>query len=161
VTRPESLSEGHDLSEFDCGDPALNHWLRDRALTNQKSSASRTFVVAREGSVIAYYSLSTSSLLQSRATGKIRRNMPEPIPAMLIGRFAIDRRHQGQGAGRGLLSDALRRCLQVAEQAGVRVVIVDAINEQAAAFYEHCGFSRSPVEPLLLMIATKDVAAAL
>jgi GNAT superfamily N-acetyltransferase len=161
VTQPVLLNEGHDISAFDCGDQHLNEWLRQRAHGNQRSGASRTYVASEGGRVVAFYSLVTATLLHSQATGAVRRNMPQPIPALLIGRFALDRGIQGQGAGRALLSDALRRCQKVSGDAGVRAVIVEALNELAASFYRHCGFTPSPADPLLLMITIAEIEAGL
>src|SRR5450631_718814 len=106
IGAPEALNAGHDCSTFDSGEPALDEWLRKRALTNDQSGASRTYVITTRGRVVGYYCLAAGSVARQAATGHIRRNMPEPIPVMVIGRLAIDRDVQMRGLGTALLRDA-------------------------------------------------------
>ena len=161
VSTPAHLEERHDCSSFDGGQPALNDWLRQQALRNEARGASRTYVVCVEQRVVGYYALATGAVARAAATGKVRRQMPEPIPVMIIGRLAVDVRHQGQGLGYGLLRDALLRTLQVAAQAGIRAVLLHAMTADAKTFYQRAGFHESPVDPLLLMITMDDVEKAL
>lgn len=149
---PQPLHENHDLSRFDSGRPVLNEWLREKAAKNESSGASRTYVVCEDTRVVAYYSLATGSVQHGQAPGKVRRNMPEPIPVMIIGRLAVDTNMQGQKIGRGLLRDAIHRTLKAAEIAGIRAILVHALDEQAANFYLRNEFLVSPIDPLVLML---------
>jgi GNAT superfamily N-acetyltransferase len=155
---PEKLSAQHDVSEFDSGEPVLDDWLRRRALNNEASGASRTYVVRARRNVIGYYALSTGAIAHTHAPGRVKRNMPEPIPVVVLGRLAVDKGFHGMGVGTGLLRDAVLRALQVAEIAGVRAILVHAISEAAKRFYEKYGFVTSPVDPMTVMIATAEAA---
>lgn len=161
VAAPEHLEPRHDASTFDCGQPDLNDWLRVQALNNEASGASRTYVVCVEGRVVGYYALATGAVARAAATGKVRRQMPDPIPVMIIGRLAVDTEFQGQGLGYGLLRDALLRTLQVARQAGVRAVLLHAMTADAKRFYQRAGFQQSPLDPMTMMITIGDVEKAL
>lgn len=152
IQAPELLTTAHRVHEFCCGEQVLDLWLRQRALRNQVSGASRTYVVCDDRRVLGYYALATGGLMASEATGGIRRNMPNPIPAMVLGRLAVDTSAQGRGLGADLLRDAVLRTLRVAEEVGVRVLLVHALNENAAAFYQRYGFEVSPLRPQLLML---------
>ena len=156
IGAPEALNAEHDLSAFDSGEPALDDWLRKRALANERSGASRTYVIAVGDRVVGFYCLATGSVAKQAATGHIRRNMPEPIPVMVIGRLAIDRDFQGRGLGKALLRDAALRTLQAAAIAGMRAILLHAISEHAKLFYVHCGFSESPLDPMTMMISIAD-----
>ena len=160
VTAPEHEAR-HDASTFDCGQPALDDWLRLRALSNEASGASRTYVVCAEGRVVGYYALATGAVARAAATGKARRQMPDPIPVMIIGRLAVDTGYQGKGLGHGLLRDALLRTLQVAKQAGIRAVLLHAMTADAKRFYQRAGFRESPLDPMTMMITIADVDKAL
>ena len=153
---PEKLSEVHDVSSFDSGQPQLDDWLKRRALSNQESGASRTYVVCVERRVVGFYALAAGSVSHAEVTGRIRRNMPDPIPVMILGRLAVDRAYHGRGLGRGLLRDAILRTIQAADIAGIRAILVHAISEDARIFYERSGFSSSPVDPMTLMITLTD-----
>jgi GNAT superfamily N-acetyltransferase len=157
---PEKLSPDHDLSQFQCGEPTLDEWLKKRALLNQESGASRTYVVCTGRRVVAYYALAAGAVAHVDAPGRVRRNMPDPVPVMVIGRLAIDQSMQGQGTGPALLRDAILRTLQAAEIAGIRAILVHAISERAKRFYEKWGFVSSPVEPLTLMITVAEARKA-
>ncbi len=161
LTPPEKLNSFHQIDNFDSGDSQLNDWLKKRALKNELEGASRTYVVCAGNVVIAYYCLANGAVAQTIATGRVRRNMPDPIPVMVIGRLAVDRNWQGQGIGRGLLRDAILRTLNAAEIAGIRAILVHAISESAKQFYEDCGFTASPIDSMILTIAIKDVHALL
>ena len=159
---PQPLSDQHDLSQLDCEEPSLNDWLRRRARANQVTGASRTFVVCECPSlVVGYYCLSACSVSHEQATSSLRRNMPDPIPMMLLGRLAVDRSWSGRGLGGGLLKDAVLRTAQVAEQAGVRGILVHAISDNAKRFYAKWGFAESATDPMTLMIRLSDLIATI
>lgn len=160
VGAPEHLTEQHDVSRFDSGIPELNVWLQRRALANETSGASRTYVVSGEGRVVGYYALATGAVAQ-HAIGKVRRNMPEPIPVMVLGRLAVDRAYQGRGLGSALLRDALMRTFNAASIVGIRAVLLHAVSEDAKRFYERAGFTSSSVDPMTMMITLADVERAL
>ena len=161
ISAPEHLSPAHDLSAFDSGLPELDEWLKRRAQANEEKGASRTYVVCAGGRVVGYYALANGGVAQAAATGRVRRNMPDPVPVMVLGRLAVDRAYQGKGIGRGLLRDAVLRTLQAAEIGGIRAILVHAISEDAKRFYESCGFVVSPIEPMTLMITVADAESAL
>jgi GNAT superfamily N-acetyltransferase len=152
VTAPVALAVSHELESFASGVSALDDWLKRRARANEAAGASRTFVICQGQHVVGYYTLAAGSLLYEQATGRVRRNMPNPVPIALIGRLAIDYRSQGKGLGRALLRDALLRVIGAAETIGVRAILVHAISEDAKAFYERSGFRPSPLEPMTLMV---------
>ena len=157
VGPPEHLTAAHDVSMFDCGVPELDTWLKRRALQNDINRASRTFVVSAQGRVVGYYALATGAVAHSLATGRVRRNMPDPVPVMVLARLAVDQEFQGTGLGSDLLRDALLRTLAVADQAGIRAMLLHAISEEAKHFYVHHGFAESPVDPLVMMITLAEV----
>jgi GNAT superfamily N-acetyltransferase len=161
LSAPEKLTPAHDLSHFECGEPALDDWLRRRALDNQERGASRTYVVCQGRRVAGYYALAAGAVAHAAATGKIRRNMQDPVPVMVIGRLAIDSAFQGKGIGAALLRDAVLRTVQAAEIAGIRAILVHAISERARRFYAGCGFAASPVEPMTFMISVAEAAKVL
>lgn len=153
---PEALSADHDVSSFNSGTPVLDDWLHRRALPNQDSGASRTYVICAGDRVIGYYALAAGAVAQAQATGRARRNMPDPIPAMVLGRLAIDAGYQARGLGRALLRDAILRTVQAAHVAGIRTLLVHALSDDARKFYERCGFQPSPIDPMTLMITLGD-----
>ena len=153
---PEKLSPELDLAGFDSGEAVLDDWLRRRAAQNEASGASRTYVVRSGIKVAGYYSLAVGVVSHASAPGRIRRNMPDPVPVMVLGRLAVDRSFQGRGVGAGLLRDAVLRTVQAAEIAGIRGILVHAISEKAKRFYESQGFTTSPVDPLTLMITLRE-----
>jgi len=158
---PEKLRSDHDLSKFNCGESALDEWLRRRALQNEESGASRTYVVCDGQRVVGYYALAVGAVAHTEAPGRVRRNMPDPVPVMIIGRLAVHKDYQGLKIGPALLRDAVLRTLQAAEIAGVRAILVHAISERARKFYEDCGFFASPMDPMTLMITVAEAAKAL
>lgn len=158
ITSPDRLNAEHDLTRFRCGEPSLDHWLTHRALQNEKSGASRTYVVCAAGSVVGYYALAAGAVAHLEATTRVRRNMPDPVPVILIGRLAIDSRFQGRGIGADLLRDAVLRTLQAAEIAGIRAILVNALSANAKTFYEKYGFISTPTNPQTLMITVTEAA---
>jgi GNAT superfamily N-acetyltransferase len=155
---PERLSPAHDLSGFDCGEPALDDWLRRRAWQNQASGASRTYLVCAGRRVVGYYTLAAGAVAHADAPGRIRRNMPDPVPVMVLGRLAVDKAFHGEGVGTGLLRDAVLRTVQAEEIVGIRAIMVHAISEAAKCFYEKYGFVASPTDPLTVMITVAEAA---
>lgn len=150
---PQPLAQGHDLSAFDCGEPVLNEWLKRRAFANQISGASRTFVVVDESNkVLAYYALAAGAVTHAEAMSAVRRNMPDPIAVMVLGRLAVDRSCQGRHLGSALLKDAFLRTVCVSENVGIRALLVHAINEGAKQFYLQRGFQSSPINSYTLML---------
>lgn len=154
LSAPQPLAADHRTEGFSCGEASLDEWLRRRALVNQTTGASRTFVVTDDqGQLLAYYALAAGAVSHQESPGSIRRNMPEPIPVMVLARLAVDQRLQGRQVGGALLKDALRRAAAVAQNVGVRALLVHALNEHARQFYIHYGFVASPVNPMTLMLA--------
>ena len=156
ISAPEKLTSDHDLASFDFGEPALDDWLRRRALKNEESGASRTYVVRAGDRVAGYYSLAVGAVAHAESAGRIKRNMPDPVPVMILGRLAVDTAFHGQGIGAGLLRDAVLRTLQAAEIAGIRAMLVHAISDGAKRFYEKYGFRASPVDPMTVMITLAE-----
>jgi GNAT superfamily N-acetyltransferase len=158
---PSPLKAEHDFSAFACGEISLDHWLKQRALRNERRGASRTYVVCvdqpRVETVAAYYCLATGSIACELAPGSIRRNMPDPIPVMVLGRLAVDINWQGQGIGKALLRDAILRTIQVSEIVGVKALVVHALSEQAVHFYEEHGFQQSPMDFYTLLLPLSHV----
>lgn len=138
----------------------LDDWLKRRALANQSSGASRTFVVADGGGhVRGYYAMAAGAVSHQFATSGVRRNMPDPVPVMVLARLAVDRRAQGLHLGAALLQDAVNRAVAVSQNAGVRALLVHALHEKARQFYEHYGFQPSPTHPMTLMLRLSGVKA--
>lgn len=150
---PQPLTSDHRCADFSCGEPVLDEWLKRRAMANQVSGASRTFVVTdQERRVYGYYAIAAGAVSHQLATGGVRRNMPDPVPVMVLARLAVDRRAQGIKLGGSLLQDAVHRAVNVSQNTGVRALFVHALHERAKLFYEHYGFQSSPVDPLVLML---------
>ena len=160
LTAPQLLSTAHRLDEFSCGERELDEWLRRRAIVNQTTGASRTFVVAnQESRVCGYYAMAAGAVSHLMATGGVRRNMPEPIPVMVLARLAVDHRAQGIKLGGALLQDAVNRALVVSQNTGVRALLVHALHDRAKSFYEHYGFQISPADPMTLMLRLSNAKA--
>jgi len=157
LKKPERLRPDHIISEFNSGHESLNHWLYDKAMHNDRVDASRTYVVCKDNHVVAYYCLSTGSVDRRDATGGLRRNMPDPIPVMILGRLAVDVAWQRHGIGAAVLQDALLRTLQVSEIAGVKALLVHVISDKAVNFYKKWGFLSSPVNPKTLFLSMRQV----
>ncbi|EJK3485842.1 GNAT family N-acetyltransferase, partial [Salmonella enterica] len=149
VTAPELLHEEHDLQQFDCGNDVLSDWLRRRAMKNQYLNASRTFVICLECTkrVVGYYSIATGSVSHASLGRRLRQNMPDPVPVVLLGRLAVDECTKGHSFGKWLLNDAVTRISNLADQVGIKAIMVHAIDEQAKTFYEYFGFVHSPISP--------------
>ncbi len=153
LSAPQPLTATHLLDDFACGEAVLDEWLTRRAVANQDRGASRTFVVAdQEGRVVGYYAIAAGAVSHQWATRGVRRNMPDPVPVMVLARLAVDQRAQGIKLGAALLRDAVNRALLVSQNAGVRALLVHALHDRARQFYEHYGFRPSPQHPLTLML---------
>ncbi len=161
IKPPHSLDSNHDFSSFDCGNDTLNNWLKKRALKNEASGASRSFVITNETNhIMGYYCLSAGAVEHSSSPNKVKRNMPEPIPIMILGRLAVDIQYQKQSMGKGLLKDAILRTIKVSEQTGIRALLVHALSEEAKQFYIQHGFYTSPTNDMTLMITIKEAIRA-
>lgn len=160
VSAPEPLAGHHDVAALDSGAASLDDWFRRRALKNQLTGASRTFVVCAGTRVVAYYALASSAVVSGMAPGRFRRNMPDPIPVVVLGRLAVDRAYQGRGFGRALVRDAARRVIQAADTIGIRGMIVHALDGPAQAFHERLGFEPSPFDSMTLMATLADLKAS-
>lgn len=159
ISAPELLQDRHDLEPFQSGIASLDDWLKRRARANQAGGASRSYVIATGNRVIGYYCLSSGAIAAIEAPGKVRRNMPDPIPMAVLGRLAIDREWQGRGIGVALLQDAVLRTAQAAEILGIRGLLVHAISDEAKTFYEHHGFMPSPSNPMTLVLSIRGVGS--
>lgn len=160
LSRPEPLNDLHEFDGFCCGVASLDDWLKRRARANQVSGASRSFVVADDRRVVAYYALASGAIAVEASVGRFRRNMPDPIPVAVLGRLAIDRAQQGRGLGRALFRDCALRVTHAADTLGIRGIrgiVVHAISNQARAFYLALGFDPSPSEPMTLMVTLADI----
>jgi GNAT superfamily N-acetyltransferase len=160
-SRPGPLDKRHRLDAFECGEPALDDWLRKYARQAQAAGSARVFVTTTDGeAVIGYYALAAASVEPETAIDRVRKGEPRrPVPVVLLARLAVDRRHQSRGVGRSLLQDAVLRCLRAAESIGVRAMLVHAKHDEARAWYQKFGFEPSPTDPLHLMILIKDLRA--
>lgn len=156
------LTAEHDVAAFDCGNDQLTSWLIRHALASQRADLARTYLALEGDDVIGYVSLTTGSVRRDDAPKRYTRGMPAyPIPTILIARLAVDRRHQGRQLGSRLLAEALRLAVAASDAAAARLVIVDAIDESAAAFYRKWGFIGVPENPLRLYRKISDVRRAL
>lgn len=158
---PQRLGPDHILDNFDCGILTLNDWLVRRARRNELEGASRTYVLCVVNQVVGYYCLAAGSICCLDVPSRVKRNMPNPLPVMVIGRLGIDKKWQGQGLGRALLRDAVLRTLNAAEVAGIRAILVHALSEEAKRFYKSCGFMESPTNPMTLVVTLGDIKQAL
>lgn len=157
----EPLGAHHQCFTFSSGEAVLDEWLQQRALKSQRDGAARTYVACSNKKVVAYFSLAVGSLSHKQAIGKVRRNMPDPIPVMVLARLAVDQCWQGRGLGYSMLQDAAMRTLQAAEIVGIRAMVLHAISLKAKRFYQHFGFRESTSEPMTLMVTLRDLETAL
>jgi GNAT superfamily N-acetyltransferase len=162
LSRPELITASHDVAEFDCGKPPLNHWLKTRALSNQQKGFTAVLVVHDEGRVAGYYGLAPTAVVPAALPRTIRTGQPpDPVPCLLLGQLATDQRWAGKGIGSGLLKHALARSVAAAELIGGRALIVNAIDDEAAAFWSRHGFLPSKDDPLTLFRSIGDIAVSL
>ena len=161
ISAPTRLAVSHDVSRFDCGATSLNEWLMRRARQNEASGASRTYVVCVNDLVVGYYCLATGAIIRADAPKPMRRNMPDPLPVIVLGRLAVDRSYQGHGLGKALLRDAILRMLQAADIVGVKAMLAHAISEDAREFYIAHDFLGSPMDPMTLCLPVETARRAL
>ncbi|RYF94073.1 MAG: N-acetyltransferase [Caulobacteraceae bacterium] len=162
LSAPEPLTSAHDVSAFSCGKPRLDHWLKTRAFSNQEKGFTAVVVVHDEGRVVGYYGLAATAVIPSLLPRSIRTGQPpDPVPCLLLGQLAIDMNWAGQGIGAGLVRHALQRCVQAATLVGGRAVIVNAVDEEAAAFWARRKFLPLRDNPLLLIRPISEIAATL
>jgi GNAT superfamily N-acetyltransferase len=161
LSPPAPISVDHELINFDSGESSLDDWLKKRALKNQVSGASRCFVLCNGNKVIGYYTLSAGAISHETAPKTMQRNMPDPLPVLLLGRLAIDKNYHNQGLGSALLRDAMIRAVSVASDAGVFAILVHALSEQAKRFYRSRGFVESPLQPMTLIMTLETVRSIL
>lgn len=165
--QPRPIEATDNTTDFDSGEQTLDRYLADRALTNHLADLGRCYVCIDTDTdtdtekVLGYYTLSAVAVEHADLPGKVRRNAPNPVPAVLIGRLAIDTNAQGSGLGRFLVRDAILSTLAAADRIGVRILLVHALHEQAATFYEKLGFKRSPTDPLHLYLLLADAPKSL
>lgn len=153
LSAPQPLQTDHQIHAFTCGEPILDEWLKRRALSNHVSGASRTFVVVNDRrQVVGYYALAAGAVAHRNALRAVRQNMPDPVPVMVLARLAIDIQAQGIKLGGALLQDAVKRCVHVSENTGVRAILVHALNDRARQFYEYYGFKAAVTDPMTLML---------
>ena len=158
---PAPITPSHDVADFNSGEAFLDEWLKKRALKNHVIGASRCFVVCDGLKVLGYYSLSAGAISREAAPKAMRRNMPDPLPVLLLGRLAIDRQFHNQGLGRALLRDAMLRAVNVASDTGVFALLIHTMAEQAKRFYLSRGFAESPLESMTLLMTLATVRSIL
>ena len=161
ISPPELLADDHLTEAFQCGEPSLGDWLKRRARANQVAGASRTYVACESKVVVGYYALASGAVAPAAVPGRFRRNMPDPIPVVVLARLAVDLSCQGRGLGRGLFRDAARRVAHAADVIGIRGIVVHAISEEARRFYAGIGFDPCPSEAMTLVVTLPDLRAAL
>ncbi len=162
LSAPELLTAAHDVSAFSCGKPALDHWLKSRALSNQERGFTAVLVVHEAGRVVGYYGLAPTAVVAVSMPRSIRTGQPpSPVPCFLLGQLATDLAWAGKGIASGLLKHALERCVAAAELVGGRALVVNAVDAEAAAFWRRRGFLPSKDDPLVLFRSMADIAASL
>ncbi|MGQ3671002.1 GNAT family N-acetyltransferase [Xanthobacter sp. TB0136] len=159
---PEPLTAEHDVSAFSCGKPTLDHWLKTRALSNQEKGFTAVLVVHEEGRVVGYYGLAPTAVVPAILPRSVRTGQPpDPVPCLLLGQLATDIEWTGRGIGTGLVKHALQRCVQAANLIGGRALMVNAVDEEAARFWQRRGFVPSKDDPLVLFRSIAAIAASL
>ncbi len=161
VSAPVPLTAEHDIAQFQCGKPALDHWLKSRALRNQEKGFTVVMVTCDGKRVVGYYGLAPTAVAPDALPRRIRTGQPpDPIPCLLLGQLAVDQRYSEQGIGSGLLRHALTRCLKAASMIGGRAVLVNAVDEDAAKYWRGRGFLASRDDPFTLYRSIADIAAS-
>lgn len=156
---PVPQADHHDVEAFASGAQTLDAWIWRKARANQASGASRTYVLCRSDRVVGFYALAAGSVSHDLSPRKLRQNMPDPVPVIVLGRLAVDASEQGNGLGRALLRDAVLRVAAAAREVGVAAMLVHARNDRAKAFYVAAGLEPSPVDPMVLILRIKDINA--
>lgn len=162
LSGPELLTTSHNVSDFSCGKPALDRWLKTRALSNQEKGFTAVIVVHEDNRVIGYYGLAPTAIVPGKLPRSIRTGQPpDPVPCLLLGQLATDERWAGQGIGTGLVKHALQRCVTAASLIGGRALVVNAVDDEAAAFWTRRGFIVSKDDRLVLFRSILDIAASI
>ncbi|RWR26665.1 N-acetyltransferase [Sinirhodobacter populi] len=162
LSAPEPLSAEHDVSAFSCGKPTLDHWLKTRALSNQDKGFTAVLVVHEGGRVVGYYGLAPTAVVPAILPRSVRTGQPpDPVPCLLLGQLATDTEWAGRGIGTGLVKHALQRCVQAAQLIGGRALMVNAVDEEAAQFWQRRGFMRSKDDPLVPFRSIVAIVASL
>ena len=163
LQRPRPIEPTDRTVGFDSGEGSLDRYLADRALANHVSDIARCYVCLDDETdqIVGYYTLSAVAVEHAKLPGRQRRNAPNPVPGVLLGRLAVDRKAQGSGLGRLLVRDAVLSTLAAADRIGVRLLVVHALHTEAAAFYSGLGFKPSPTDPLHLYLLLSDARASL
>lgn len=162
---PRPIKKGDGIAGFDCGKLSLDDFLKQQALKNEGKS-SRTIVVLSQagedaGDVVAYYTLAVGAVNREEAPGWAKRNMPNPIPVIVLGRLAVDSRHQGKGVGKHLMREAMQRTLEASRLIGARALMVHAIDDEAVSFYVPYGFQTFPTNSRTLFLPIETIANSL
>lgn len=159
LSAPVPLTTDHDLTDFDCGQPVLDDWLKQRALKNE-SRFSRTYVVCEGARVVGYFCIAAGAVERQAAPGKMRRNAPDSVPVSVIGRLAVSKSHAGRGLGADLLADALRRIVMASQSIGIGAVLIQAKDEAAKRFYLRCAeWLEYPADSRTLFLPIETVVA--
>lgn len=161
LSAPTPITAEHDITDFDSGEVSLNSWLQKRALKNQASGASRCFVVCHDKTVVGYYCLSAGAISHEASPKSMRRNMPDPLPVILLGRLAIVQRYHNQGIGQAQLRDAMLRAVTVSKDTCVFTILVHALSKPTKQFYLSRGFVESPIQPMTLMMTLETIRSIL
>jgi len=162
LSRPESLTADHDVAAFSCGKPALDMWLKTRALSNQQKSFTAVTVVHEAGRVVGYYGLAPTAVLPASMPRGVRNGLPpNPVPCLLLRQLATDLSRAGTGIGTALLGHALQRCVAGAKLVGGRAVMVNALDDEAGRFWLRRGFLPSRDDPLVLFRSIPDIEVSL
>ncbi|WP_306120649.1 MULTISPECIES: GNAT family N-acetyltransferase [unclassified Roseitalea] len=162
ISRPEPLTETHDLADFDCGKPSLDHWLKKRALSNQQKGFTAVLVVHDANRVVGFYGLAPSAVVPDILPRSVRTGQPpDPVPCLLLGQLATDRAWSGKGIGTGLVKHALERAVTAAELIGGRALVVHAIDDEAATFWRRRSFIPSRDDPLVLFQSISSITASI
>ncbi len=162
LSAPEPLNAAHVLTDFSCGKPALDYWLKTRALSNQQKGFTAVMVVHDDGRVVGYYGLAPTSIVPTVMPRSIRTGQPpDPVPCLLLGQLATDLAWAGHGIGTGLVKHALERSVQAAALIGGRALVVNAVDNEAAQFWQRRGFVSSRDDPFVLFRSVAAIAASL